>query len=374
MFHIGMMWLVLKTTGSSEWMGLVGMAGYIPVLFFGLIGGTLADLFDRRRLMLLSDLIRAAIVTFLVLQIHAGPVGITTLLVVPFLLATFGTIFNPSRDAMIPELVGHGSLVRTNSVIQVSAFAAILIGPAIGAGIIASLGLIHVFSVDVFTFLVSALAIRSIRPSTPEPSRATRHSLKGHLREVFAHLNRDRRLTWTLSLTAIQNFFIMGPAMVGTPLFVHEVLKQDAASYAAVESCLGLGMVIGCFLMPKFTRRWNLGRILIVGMIFDGLTHALLPACTRLPEVMIVMAIHALAIPMIVICRTSLVQQWSEGPIRGRIFSLVNISVVGMTALSSGVVGWLAARIPVPTIFLIFGIGAALCGVIGWVYRPLREA
>jgi predicted MFS family arabinose efflux permease len=194
------------------------------------------------------------------------------------------------------------------------------------------------------------------------------------MREAIGRLRKDRRLTLTLLLTALQNFFIMGPAMIGTPLFIQRVLERGATSYAAVESCLGLGMVAGCFLIHRLTRRWNLGRILILGMIFDGVTHALVYWCHDLSVFMGLIAFHALGIPMIVVCRTSLVQEWVEERLRGRIFSLVNISVVGMTALSSGVVGWLAAQIAIEKIFLFFGIGAALCGLLGWLYRPLREA
>jgi MFS family permease len=109
-------------------------------------------------------------------------------------------------------------------------------------------------------------------------------------------------------------------------------------------------------------------------MMLDGLTYALVYYCRSLQMLMALIALHALAIPMIVVPRTALIQEWVAPERRGRAFSLIGMAVVGMTALSNAATGWLAENFGIDTIFGVFGLSAMLCGVIGWGYQKLRAA
>ena len=88
---------------------------------------------------------------------------------------------------------------------------------------------------------------------------------------------------------------------------------------------------------------------------------------------MLLIAFHAIGIPLIIVARTSLIQEWTDDLKRGRVFSLVNMAVIGMTALATGFTGLLADYISIEIIFGLFGIAGMLCGIIGWLYRELRE-
>ncbi|MFC1565882.1 hypothetical protein ACFL4B_02945, partial [Candidatus Neomarinimicrobiota bacterium] len=89
--------------------------------------------------------------------------------------------------------------------------------------------------------------------------------------------------------------------------------------------------------------------------------------------VLIFIIIHALGIPMITISRTAIIQKHSPNKYHGRLFSLVHLSVIGVTALSAAVVGIAANYINIKIIFLFIGIGAALCGVVGFMNKRLRD-
>ncbi len=365
MFHIGLLWLVLEMTGSKSAMGTIAMLGYLPVLLLGVPAGVLADRVDRRRLMMLADLLRAMVVAVLLALCLTGSIELWMLLIVAILLASFSTPFNPARDALIPQLVQEEDLLAANSAIQVTGFAAWMIGPALGAGLISVVGLNHLFTFDVLSFLLSLLALMAIRyrpvPREPEPE----DTATGAFSDLWRYLLREKKVGIILGLTAMQNFFIMGPAIVGVPIFVKEVLGKGAGSYALVESSLGFGMVVGALTVQKLGRRFGTGRVLLFGMMFDGVTHGLVYWCGSLQMLMGLLAFHALGIPLIVVCRTSLIQSWVDEGRRGRIFSLVNMSVIGVTALSTGVTGWLAEVMSIQAIFGLFGAAAFLCGILG---------
>ena len=365
MFHIGMLWLVLELTGSKSAMGTIAMLGYLPVLLLGIPAGIMADRMDRRRLMMAADLVRAAVVAVLLGLCLTSTVQLWMLLAVVIVLASASTPFNPARDAMVPDLVEGDDLLRANSAIQVTGFAAWMVGPALGAALISLVGLHHLFTFDVISFVLSFLALLAIRHRRAPKAASADTSAAGAFGDLWSYLRQHKRVATVLGLTALQNFFIMGPAIVGVPIFVKEVLGKGAGSYALVESSLGLGMVAGALVVNRLRRRFGVGRVLLFGLMFDGLTHGLVYWCNSVEALMALLAFHALGIPLIVVCRTSLLQAWVDEGRRGRIFSLVNMSVVGMTALATGATGWLAEVVSIQLIFGVFGAAAFVCGVVG---------
>lgn len=374
MYQIGLLWLVLELTGSNSTMGLVAMISYLPMLLFGIPAGILVDIFDRRRLMLIADFVRAFVVILLPAAYFSGSMTMVMIVTVSFIVASFSTIFNPARDAIVPALVEKSRLLNANSLIQSTHFAAILLGPALGGAVIGLVGVAHLFTVDAITFLLSAVAVMLIRRplSALAPSRF--RDFRDHFFEIIRFIHQHRKLRFLLVLTAVNNFFIMGPAIVGTPIFIKTVLRQDAVSYAIVESCLGVGMIVGSVLVNIHSRYVGKAKLLLLGMMFDGLTLMLVCWTQSLLVFMILIAIHAIGIPHIIVTRTSLIQEWAEGRQLGRVFSLVNMAVIGMTALTTGVTGLLADIITIEAVFGVFGACGMVCGLAGLLHRELRNS
>ena len=373
MFMIGLMWLVLELTGSKAMMGTVALLNYLPMLVVGLFAGVIVDLYDRKKLMLISDFVRAVIVLVIPLCYYMNWINITIILMVAFLLSSFSTVFNPARDSIIPKLIDDGNLVKANSVIQVSNYTAVLLGPAIAAAAIGVFGVVHLFTADSVTFMISFFTVLFISYKKSPVEKLNKNSIMFHLSEIVRYIHNQKKTRFLLALTAVNNFFIMGPAIVGIPIFVKEVLKEGASTYALVESSYGIGMFVGGVLINYLKNIIGKGKILLIGLMFDGFTYTLIYFIGSSELMMLLIAFHAIEIPLIVVSRTSLIQEWTEDTKIGRVFSLVNMAVVGMTALTTGITGILAEIVPVEIIFGLFGIGGMVCGFIGWMYRELRE-
>ena len=374
-YMIALMWLVLELTGSKASMGTVAALAHLPILLFGLMGGVAADLYNRRKVMLAADALRALVVLALPVMMLRGQASMGVIYGATFALSIGVVFFNPARDAIVPELVPADKLIKANSLIQSSHFAAMLLGPAVAAVLLTAVDLVHLFFIDAATFAISFIAIMLIPYAAP---RREQHKDRGsplnHLRDALGYVMKNRRLRFLLILTAINNFFIMGPAIVGTPVFVKEILKKEVTHYALVESALGLGMILGAILINLVAKRVGKGKLLLLGILFDGITYALLYYGDSTAFLAGMIAFHALGIPFIIVCRTALVQEWVPRDMQGRIFGLVGTAVVGTTAVSCGVVGLLAETIPVNVIFGIFGSLATLCGVVGFCYPKLRNS
>jgi MFS family permease len=291
-----------------------------------------------------------------------------------FTVSTFGTLFYPARDALIPSLVKPEQLTSTNAFISTSGQLAHLSGPVLAGALFAWVGLNHLFTIDAVSFSVSMICIALISKKhitiQQEKEPATHiHQLK----EGLQFVRKKGDLAGLITLTAVNNLFIMGPAMVGTPIFVREVLNLDFGAYAMIEAHMAGGMLAGTLFIWRFGKKINRSRVLFWGMVLDGLTYSLLYYIGSYEATKILLFIHGIGIPMITVSRTTIIQSVVPDRLRGRIFSMVSMAVIGFTALSSGLVGPLAEVVPISTIFLVIGVGAALCGVIGLNSRGIMK-
>jgi len=374
-YHIGLIWITLELTGSETITGLVAMASDLPAVIFSLAAGVAVDRFDRRRMMIGADLARAALVMVVPLAAFAGYLNPTALGISAFAIAVAATFFNPARDAIIPQLVPEQGLVRANSLVQSSWQLALLLGPGAAGAILFYWGKIPLFYVAAGMYIFSFATILAIR--TPRIA-ATHYAGDFGLREIRDGLRfvfRHKVIGPLLLLTVLDNLFIMGPAIVGTPVFIKQDLGRGADAYALVEGCYAIGMLIGTGLMLSFGTRWTKGSMLLVGMILDGITFIPIFWIDSLLALEIVIIIHSIAIPFLTVSRAALIQQLVPPEMTGRVFASVNLAVVGMAAISSGLTGLALEIWGARWLFLVIGVGGGLCGVAGFfVLKELRAS
>jgi MFS family permease len=379
--HMAVIWLMLELTGSPSLTGFIAFAATVPVLLFGLFAGVLADHYRRRTLMLISDAARFFLILTIPLFYYFGLLTPPLLALIVFITASFSTLFNPSRDAIIPELVQHHQLLKVNTLMQSTGYLAYFVG-LFGAGMILSaVGLFNLFFIDAATFAASFIMIYLIRhPGRMDQRSSTqqRHikELKRGLRYV---LYEDRRLLWIILITALNNLFIMGPAVVGTPLLIKEVWNGSGQDFAYIESTYGIGMFLSAILVYRLGSRFKKGTWLMLALIYDGLTYIPLYWVGHFPidpfwATVFTIFIHSLGIPFIQVTRTTLIHSIVPREVQGRVFSMVNLAVMGFMSISVALTGLAAEWISVRSIFLIIGIGATLTGVVGLSMRSIRTA
>ncbi len=372
-YQIALLWLVLDITGSSTTTGLVAMASFLPAMLFGLYAGVAADRYNRKLIMILSNLCQALIVLIIPILLHFDYKNILLIGILAFVRAVFSTFFPPALNALVPMIVTKDRLVKVNSILATSAQLAYLIGP-LGAGLILSIVAIpYLFVFDSLSFILAILLLLFVLLPKQERKIEKRQI---SVKEIFSGIKfaKDNKpLGLMFILTIINNFFIMGPAFVGMLILVKESLGGTASDYAFVESGLALGMLLGSVFVYRISDRINIGKLLLLGMFLDGITYSVVYFVNSVSLVLFFIVIHGIGIPMITIARTAIIQKHAPNKFHGRLFSLVHLSVIGVTALSSAVVGIVANHVDIKIIFLIIGIGAALCGVMGYMNKRLRE-
>jgi len=334
-------------------------------VLFGLTAGVIVDRYDRKRIMIFSDIVRA----FIVVVIPAAIIYnfITPMLIgcATFLLSSFATFFYPARDSLIPHITTPEELPYANSAISISGQMSHLLGPLFAGLGISIFGLTHLFTADAVSFLFSILLISFITTPSGKLNYYKSPSQWEGILEGLSYVSTNKGLRILLLLTFINNIFIMGPAFIGLPVFVREVLKADFVVYAQMETAMAAGMIIGSLIFLKMAKNINPISILLFGIVIDGITYAFLYFSNSSISAILVLLIHGIGIPLITVSRTTIIQAVVPDEFRGRLFSMIYMAVMGTTALSIGLTGLILEQIAANTLFLIIGIGAASTVLIG---------
>ncbi|MCX7835845.1 MAG: MFS transporter [bacterium] len=375
MYHIGLLWITLELTNSETATGWVATIAYLPSLVLGLFAGVVADRYHRKFILMASDLLACVSVLFIPIFATFYQLTPTLIAINAFLVMAAGVFFNPARDALVPQIVPENQLLQANTFIQTSWQFSLLIGPAIAGYILEKLGKIHLFGVVSIFYLVSFVFVWRIQSSKQESTISLPKDLGlKDILEGLVYIAKSPILLPLLLITILDNLFIMGPAIVGTPVFIREELKLSAAAYATTEFCYAIGMIVGSALLWKYGQFFPKGKTLLLGMFLDGITFIPIFIVQDLLTLQITFIIHSFAIPFLIIPRAAIIQELVPQKLTGRVFSVVNISVVGMTAVSSALTGYLLDIYGARWVFLMIGIGGGVCGGIGWIFaKQLRN-
>ncbi|HXL15841.1 MAG TPA: MFS transporter, partial [Methylomirabilota bacterium] len=293
---------------------------------------------------------------------------------IAFGVATASVLFYPARDAMLPELVPSEGLNRANAFVQLSQQVAFFAGPMVAGYLIKRFGVASAFPTGVLFFIGSLGALLLLRGAGSGHRAGGREmGLAQDFRSGLAAIASDRTLLLLLMLTALDNLFLMGPAIVGTAVMVRDTLHADASAYAVVEATYGVAMVLSSLTIGRLGARIGYGRLLLIGIAYDGLSYVPLLWCRSLPFLIGISFVHALAIPAITIPRTTLVQGMVSPRLRGRVFALVNVVVLGTTAVSSGLAGLVLDHVTAPVLFAWIGVLAGATGFLGLASGRLRR-
>lgn len=381
------------TAGSARASGMVVVAEHLPYLLLGLWAGVLVDRWDRLKVMKAADLLRAAVLVGLYGADRAGwlsPPGPWTALPVGLaaaLVTTGSVFFNPARDALLPALAEGAALTRANAGIAVSQHAAQLLGPLAAAAVLASRPLAESFLWDAGTFLLSFLLLLLIRlPPGAARSAAARMDVAGAL----AYVRSRPDLKALLGLTALNNLFIMGPAMVGSAFMIRGVAAAGGpfvlpwgavlgpeAMFALYLAVFSAGMIAGSLAVGRWGGRFPGWALLAAGIALDGLTFLPFePLAARgdYPGLLVALFFHAVCVPLIVVVRPALVQAHVPAARLGQVFGLVNLAVFGCTALSAAGAGWVLGLGVTPgRLFTLAGVGGGLSGAFALTLPALRR-
>ncbi|WP_306210810.1 MFS transporter [Actinoplanes sp. RD1] len=263
---VGASWRLVDEPGAATWVSLVQTATMLPVLLLALPAGTLADVFDRRRLLLTVQAALFAVATTLTVLTATDRMPPPVLLVFTFLLGVGQALTLPTWQAIIPELVPRDALPAASALGAVNTNLARSAGPAVAGLLVAHAGVPVVFGLNALSFVVFGLALLRWRRPPHSGSQAEHFgpALRAGERYVrYAPL--VRRILLRVIL-----FVLPGSVVWGLVPLVAQRLHMGSRGYGVLLAALGAGAILGAILMPRIRDRLTPNRLLVV----SGLAYA----------------------------------------------------------------------------------------------------
>jgi len=378
--QVALVFLVLGVTNSPVAVGLVFVAATLPNLVLGPVAGTFVDRWEHREVMIVADLLRAAVIVLVPL---AAVTNVVLVFPLVFLVTAISVFFRPARTAIIPRIVERDELMAANSATWVGETIADIVGYPLAGIFVALLGaaLPLAFWVDAGTYLVSAALLTVIRvPPIERPTPSEGASSPSFLAELKAGWHFLRRETVLLAntLQGVVGQLTSGMLLTVAPLYARDAIIgtsfEPTAIYGFLETGIGVGNLVGGFLLGLVGARLAKGKLVIVGYATAGLCTAALAFTGALPVALGLMVGIGVANMVYVIPSQTLFQERTPTELMGRVVGFRFALVFGAMTLAMGATGILVDRVGLGPVLVVSGLMTFLAGVAGLLVPAVRRA
>ena len=362
-------WLVLDLTGSGVALGLELMFMFLPILFLGAWGGVVADRFDKRRVLLLTQSLFAVLSTALGILTATGVVRLWMVYAISFAVGIVTTVDHPTRQSFVPEMVARRDLINAVSLNSAVFTGTRIVGPAIGAAVIAAVGLAPAFLLDGASYLAVIGGLLLMRRRELRPAARAPEGERG-LGEGLRYVARTRELRLPLVLMAVLFAFSFN-FMVLLPLMADRAFAGGAGTYGSLLSVMGLGSFVGALVLAHRSSP-GVRLMCAAGAAVGVFSLAAAVAPTLRWEWACVALLGFASISFMIVGNTTL-QLTSEPTMRGRVMSLYSVVFLGSTPIGAPIAGWIGQHLG-PRVGLLAGGMVALLGslITLWVVHRTR--
>lgn len=367
-------WLMTTLTTSPLLISLVQTAASLPALLFGVAGGALTDLVNRRRMLVVAQLWMMATAGLMAVMTWNGHLRPLQLLLLLLLLGMGSAIHLPGWQTLLQDLVTRDKVAAAVSLNSISFNLARAIGPALGGFLVGAFGAAWVFALNAFSFVAVLAGLWRV-PAHLVPAskgRATPGAVLRSLGEGWKFLAATPIIWGILLRTSL--FMLTGSGVLALlPLVARDHLGTGATGYGFLLSAFGVGSVIGAVFIPAMRRRLPIDPMVATCLLVFSACVVTVGLGRSPYLVAAAMFVGGLTWIMVAVNHNVSVQLSSPDWVRGRTISFYLLTFQGSLAFGSWIAGWVADQAGVSFAITLSGILCA-CGTLLIPWFPLTKA
>ena len=361
MQSVAQSWLVLDLSNNNPFLlGLDTFLGQIPIFLFSIIGGVVADRIDRRRLLILSQLVQLSCAFLLAALIGFKLVAIWQILTFSFIVGIAQAFGGPAYQALIPTLVNKEDLPNAIALNSIQFNLARVIGPALGGIAFTTLGYVWCFSLNGISYVAVIASLLALQIGfIPKPSSATMiDSMKQGIQFI--------RQQGAMEALIVLAFLMTGlgiPLLTFLPVIAKDVFHGGASLFTIMLSISGAGAVAGALIVAwlgniKSKGKLALGLLIALGALMTGfaLSKSIVISC-------VLLFLAGAALIGVFAMISSLVQLITGDEMRGRVMSVYNVAFRGGMPIGSLIAGKLITMYSAPAVLAVNGVLLCLIGI-----------
>lgn len=352
-------------------LGLLGLVRIIPIVLFALIGGVIADSYDRRRIMIWTRIVGTIFSALLAVITLTEQETTTTIYLLSAAVAATVAFDNPARQSIVPNLVPREYVANAVSLNTLMFDIATICGPAVGGLLVARFNIGLVYAINAATFGAAILALALIRYRGHGTMPHSGFSFKSMLEGL--HFTYNSRIIWgTMLLDFWATFFSSARTML--PIIADDILKVGAEGYGLLSTAQPVGAVIAGAVIALRKDIHRQGLVLLASVAVYGVATALFGITTSFALAYIFLALTGAGDTVSTVIRGTIRQLMTPDHLRGRMTSVNMMFFMGGPQLGELEAGLVAAAFGAPFAILTGGIATVLLvGWIAWKFPRLRE-
>ncbi len=364
--YIALVVLVFQLTGRGLAVAGLVAAEVVPVLILGPIAGVIIDRFSRKSVLIGADLFRAVLALSLL-----WPQGAWHAYLVAAGMAAGNTFFNPTVQAVIPELTSEEQRLAANSVGWSTGRLVQILASAVVGGLIALVGTGPAFALNAATFVFSAAMIASLRipAHAGQVGAAAKRGLMSYFADARAGLAYALRDRFVSRLLLVQGLASLATGATGAMLVVlaERHLGLPPAGFALLITAIGFGALLGPLIPNALASDYRDARWLFVPYVIRGIGDVLLAVFTPLPIALALLFIYGLNTSTGMVVFNSTVQGAVPDTVRGRVFTLLDVTWNAMRLVSLTLGGVVVDTVGIQPLFWGGGTLLGMTGVLGLI-------
>jgi MFS family permease len=332
-------WLVRELTPSPFLIGFVAFAGSFPQLAFALFSGVYADMFDRRRLLLVTQAVQMMLSALLGLLVALRVISIWQVIAISFASGLASTLTNPAWHAFLHDITGREDLMSAIALNSTQYNLSRIIGPVIGGVMITTVGIAGCFYLNGLSFLAVIAALMLIGAASQGRSGYT--GQRDVLRQLIAGLRYVRgrpRVMALLIIASVVSIFGI-PYLVFLPVFARDVLGADARGLSLLMAATGVGAVLSALLQAFLGNFHGRGKFLLGGTLFFGVMIVVFALSRTFALSLVCLAFGGGAMVSITTTINNLLQILVTDEMRGRVMSMYSLAFLGLAPVGSLLIG-----------------------------------
>jgi MFS family permease len=376
-------WLVLKLTDSSFWLGVDGFMAMAPGMVLTLAGGVFADLVDRRRLLLYTQIVSGAAALGLAVLISTNVISnfhdVWIILAFSFVTGCCLSLAAPSYQAITFDMVGREDLANAVALNSTQFQLSRVLGPALAGVGFKFFGLAGCFFVNGISFIAVVVALMMVRVDESASARTNlrpvhdRRALWEDLTDGFRYVRRRPRVFVLLSISAFNSLF-GAPYLTFVPIFARDIFQLGASGLAWMMGTAGAGAfcgALGLAYLGDFKRK---GWTVISGSLAFGVCLIAFSLSTKLTVSLIFLFSIGFSIVTSVAMVNTLLQQLVTDQMRGRVMSMFIFSFIGTMPIGNLLAGIASHRFGAPHTLAAGGVAVVIyAAIVALTNKRLRE-
>ncbi|MCI0184635.1 hypothetical protein MM817_02932 [Acidibacillus sp. S0AB] len=367
LYLLALPWYVYIVTGSKADLAIVGFAQSLPGLA-GLVAGVFVDRWNKRRTMIVADLMRGAL-SLLIGLIAIWRLSFLWIVVIVLLLQLVGVFFGPAESVLLPLVVREENVPAAMGINQSGSATAQLAGQAGGGALLSALGAPVLFLANGISFFVSVVSLLFVR--APEPPRGGEPSnFLTDWKEGFAILGRSRMILLIVASALVANFGLAAFDIALTA-WIRGPLRDSALWLGFIGAAFFVGIIVGGMLLGTVAKKVPLRAVVMSGLIIDGALISSVGAVRTNWWAIAILVLTGLAVGIMNGSIGAMAVQVVPDPLRGRVFGLLGTLSTMATPLGLAVYGALMVVVPLPVLFILMGVVSVLAGLA--FLLPIRD-